>query len=194
MTTCFSDCQPGEFLDYGLFIPGSEFRPLPFSESSSENGDGYSDDALSGEAAAEAAVEAIVKKSELEEKFDVVSGGEKYISFGDATALARELGFAPSLADMERVRQKNGDNIDMDLFKGLLKEYAHSEDTRDHLISVFRHYDSNGSGQLSKKQIRNLLSSFGEPLTEKEIDDLFSKLGVSSDPVNYEEVITRMLK
>lgn len=181
-------------LDYSLFIPADAYRPLPV-EDSDDDYDDYdrAEDEARAQAEREAAMEALMQKDELEEKFKEHSGGADTMGSGKVADMARGLGFAPSQEDIASLKEKHGDNVSFKDAKEFFVNITHPEDTRDHLMEFFRHYDSQKTGKLSRKQIRNLLTHFGEEMSDKEIDAAFNKCGLNSDPVDYAQFVEQLL-
>ncbi|KAJ1870247.1 hypothetical protein LPJ55_004805 [Coemansia sp. RSA 990] len=58
----------------------------------------------------------------------------------------------------------------------------------DDLAMSFKMFDKNGDGSISKDELREVMASLGENLSEKEIDDMLAEADVNNDNViSFEE-------
>eukprot|EP01057_Protomagalhaensia_wolfi_P001022 Protomagalhaensia_wolfi_Nauph_80__1021@NODE_1591_length_1453_cov_1942_631542_g138_i2_p1_GENE_NODE_1591_length_1453_cov_1942_631542_g138_i2NODE_1591_length_1453_cov_1942_631542_g138_i2_p1_ORF_typecomplete_len208_score46_18EFhand_7/PF13499_6/1_1EFhand_7/PF13499_6/7_8e10EFhand_11/PF08976_11/4_7e02EFhand_11/PF08976_11/2_5e08EFhand_8/PF13833_6/4_8EFhand_8/PF13833_6/0_00094EFhand_6/PF13405_6/4e03EFhand_6/PF13405_6/0_00033EFhand_6/PF13405_6/2_6e03EFhand_9/PF14658_6/6_8e03EFhand_9/PF14658_6/0_0075EFhand len=193
------ECVPeSEFFEYGLWMPADKYRPdsddEPESGSDDESGtsvgepSGPSKEAQERERAIQEAA-----KSKLNQEFEKVSGGKTQVSAAEAGDVARRLGLAPSQEEIRMLREAKGDSLTQQDVQEWFKTISHAEDDVDHLIVFFQYYDINKSGKLSRTQIKNLLRSYGEPLTDQEIDAILSELGMTGEQIDYAEFVRQLL-
>ncbi|CDI80991.1 myosin light chain TgMLC1, putative [Eimeria acervulina] len=185
--------RPGEVLEpydeelnYFMWIPGFEWKPKPVAEE-----DAYETESSEGEADEdmEEALKEMVENDEMKEKYNERASGGK-VSTTDAAVLARQLGLAPSYADVEKFEQENGSQLDYSTFQQFAAQSTHPEDNIEDLVGAFAHFDPNGTGTLSVQQMRNILMTFGEPLTKEEMSVVESKF-FTGPTVDYREFCTR---
>ncbi|CDJ58297.1 myosin light chain TgMLC1, putative [Eimeria maxima] len=187
--------RPGEVLEpydeelnYFMWIPGFEWKPKRVVEE-----DAYDTEGSEGEADEdmEEALKEMVENDEMKQKYNERASGGK-VSTTDAAVLARQLGLAPSYADVEKFEQENGSQLDYSTFQQFAAQSTHPEDNIEDLVGAFAHFDPNGSGSLTVQQMRNILMTFGEPLTKEEMGVVESKF-FSGTTVDYREFCTRVL-
>lgn len=66
--------------------------------------------------------------------------------------------------------------------------------TTDDLRAAFRVFDKDGSGTLSATELRGVLTSMGEKMTDEEVDEMLAEADVDGDGrINYAEFATRLL-
>ncbi|KAL8435443.1 hypothetical protein ACSSS7_002514 [Eimeria intestinalis] len=196
-----------EELNYYMWIPGFEWKPKPTPE------DAYESEASGSEGEAdedmEEAMQEMVESDEMKQKYNEKATGGK-VSSSDAAILARQLGLAPSYADVEKCEQQNGRQLDYSTFQEFAAQSTHPEDNVEDLVGAFAYFDSDAAacrrcictslasalskspahcqhllfvvcleqseGMLSVQQMRNILTTFGEPLTAEEMNIVESVL------------------
>lgn len=62
-------------------------------------------------------------------------------------------------------------------------------DTADDFIEGLRHFDKDGNGYISSAELRHLLSTLGEKLTDDEVEQLLQGQEDSQGNVNYEDFV-----
>ncbi|XP_026191868.1 uncharacterized protein LOC113147015 [Cyclospora cayetanensis] len=111
------------------------------------------------------------------------SGGSRTMTLEQGISLARLWGFSPSqaqaaalqrqLKDQRKVLQPEDLLVSYEDLLQMLSTIPYTEDNKDELALLFRHFDPQDSGQLPAKVIRHLLLTFGEPLEGSEVDAFF---------------------
>lgn len=81
-----------------------------------------------------------------------------------------EQGYSPSQREARLLQRKTEDKVTLELFLSFLQHFDHSSDTAESLASFFESFDVANKGTLTRKQMRNILTTFGERLTEAEAD------------------------
>lgn len=95
----------------------------------------------------EEALQEMVENDEMKQKYnDKASGGK--VSTSDAAVLARQLGLAPSYADVEKCEEENGKQLDYSTFQQFAAQSTHPEDNVEDLVGVFAYFDPNVSSDL----------------------------------------------
>lgn len=179
-----------EELNYFMWIPGFEWKPKPVAEEGYESereseSEGEADEDM------EEALREMVENDEMQQKFkDKASGGK--VSTSDAAVLARQLGLAPSYADVEKCEEQNGNQLDYNTFQQFASQSTHPEDNIEDLVSAFAYFDPNNEGTLTVQQMRNILTTFGEPLTTEEMNIVETEF-FKSNNVDYRAFCTSVL-
>ncbi|KAH6659617.1 hypothetical protein BKA67DRAFT_652842 [Truncatella angustata] len=127
--------------------------------------------------------------------FDKDSTGD--ITAEELGAVMKSLGLNPSeqeLRDMvdEVDVDKNG-SIDFDEFLKMMSMKVESTDVEKELKEAFKVFDRDNSGTISAEELRRVLSSLGENLTDAEIDEMLRSADTNGDGnIDYEEFASIM--
>lgn len=88
----------------------------------------------------------------------------------------------------------NTGNVD---FPGMLTVISRKLAVRDseaEILEAFRVFDQDGNGFITEAQLREVLTSLGEKLSDEEIDTMHREVDVERDSViPYEQFVKRML-
>ena len=82
----------------------------------------------------------------------------------------QSLGFNPTKADVKRLMEaadSNGDGMieyDSDEFIALLEELE--DEPYDQVMEAFKYLDKDGDGLISSEELKSLVTSHGEPMSE----------------------------
>lgn len=68
-----------------------------------------------------------------------------------------------------------------------------SNDTADDFIEGLRHFDKDASGFISSAELRHLLTTLGEKLSDEEVEQLMNNQEDSQGNVNYEEFVRMVM-
>lgn len=68
-----------------------------------------------------------------------------------------------------------------------------SEDTADDFTEGLRHFDKDASGFISSAELRHLLTTLGEKLSDDEVEQLMNNQEDSQGNVNYEEFVRMVM-
>lgn len=64
---------------------------------------------------------------------------------------------------------------------------------QDDFVDSLKVFDSDGSGTISAGELRHVLTSIGEKLSDDEVDALFQSIDFAQGQVNYEDFIKTIL-
>jgi len=98
--------------------------------------------------------------------------------------LLRAVNKCPTNAEIEAVKNANGIGGDFtfEQFKAAAgTSFDDANVTEEIIRESFRVFDKNGDNTLSATEIRHVMSTLGEPLSEEEIEALMSELSVNAD-------------
>ena len=66
-------------------------------------------------------------------------------------------------------------------------------DTVEDFIEGMRHFDKDGNGFISSAELRHMLTSLGEKMSEEDVENLIHGQEDSSGNVNYEQFVRMVL-
>lgn len=105
----------------------------------------------------------------------------------------RALGQNPTESDVKKCTHqlKPDERISFEVFLPIYHAIskARSGDTADDFIEGLRHFDKDASGFISTAELRHLLTTLGEKLTDDEVEQLLVNQEDSQGNVNYEEFV-----
>jgi len=141
------------------------------------------------------------KVAELKEAFmlfDYSKSGR--ISTRDIGPVVRSIGLKPSEAEVQEIMadvQQMGGEVDLSTLVQLIGQKVTNppSESPESLREMFRMYDKDGRGVISVKEMRHLLTSVGEKLSDEEADELLKMTGcVKGDNVEYDKFIQIVLR
>ncbi|CDI78304.1 Myosin light chain TgMLC1, related [Eimeria acervulina] len=131
-----------------------------------------------------------ISSKQLIAAFKDVSGGGGLILTTKAGDLARRLGLAPSLGEIEELKAVAGEYCDISTFATFCKGVAHCNDSPKLLAELFGCYDPSCTGKVPLRVVRNILQNCGEVLTNDEVNAV---LEASTEEVDYKAFCERLL-
>ncbi|KAL3417991.1 calmodulin [Phlyctema vagabunda] len=126
------------------------------------------------------------------ELFD--TNGDGTISVKELSSVMKSLGQNPSDAEIEDMinevdHDRNG-TIDFEEFVKMMTAPTKDVDFEAEMKSAFKVFDHDGSGTISSQEIRRVMTSFGENLTEEELDSMLKEVDKNGDgSIDYEEFV-----
>ena len=79
----------------------------------------------------------------------------------------------------------------MDEINTILPEHiALSNQQTEEAVILFRHYDIDGNGNVTKEELKKIMGSFEQPLSEADIDSYFTRFDLNnSDGIDFHEFL-----
>jgi len=88
---------------------------------------------------------------------------------------------------------KNGE-VDFEEFITLMNRRSKEIDIEEEVLNAFKIFDKEGNGLISITELRHIMMTLGDQLSEEEIDDMLKEADNDGDGyINYEEFIKNML-
>lgn len=135
------------------------------------------------------------KQSECKEIFDLFDkNGDQTISSSELENLLRALGAKPTKDEIDgMIKEVDNDGsgkIDYNEFLVFYSRKMNEPETEEDLIEAFRIFDRDGNGQITREELRHVMTTLGEKLTEEEADEMIRQADINQDgKINIEEFI-----
>ncbi|KAL8443348.1 hypothetical protein Emed_006872 [Eimeria media] len=130
-------------------------------------------------ASTDAEEEKVETKTALQLDFEKRAGKSQAMSSAEAADFARKLGYSPSAKDVAALPA----TVDYKSFQSFLTGALHAEDLAESFQEFFALFDTQATGDISAKQLCNILQMYGdEPLTKEEADR-FTQMIMNKDSV-----------
>eukprot|EP01137_Pigoraptor_chileana_P015474 Opistho-2@71444 len=133
--------------------------------------------------------------SEFKEAFNMIDQDhDGFISKEDLSDMLASFGRQPTEKEIDEMMNEAPGTINFTMFLTLFGEKLNGTDPEDVIRNAFGCFDQGGTGLVNVEQLRELLTTMGDRLTEDEFDDMLRGAPVDSkDNFNYVE-FTRVLK
>lgn len=99
----------------------------------------------------------------------------------------RSLGHAPTEEALrvmiDEVDADGNGNIDFAEFLTLMARRMKAKDSQTEIVEAFRVFDKDNSGKISVAELREVMTSLGEKLTEGEVEEMIKDADTNGDGV-----------
>lgn len=124
---------------------------------------------------------------------------------GDGTITAKELGVVmrslgqnpteAELQDMVNEVDKDGNGtIDFEEFLDMMSRNSMDENAEEEMRQAFLVFDKDGSGQISMSELKQVMRSLGEYLTDQEVEEMIREADGDGDgEIDFQEFKRMML-
>ncbi|XP_013379939.1 myosin-2 essential light chain [Lingula anatina] len=135
---------------------------------------------------------------DLQETFNLFDNrGDGKIYAGEIGNVLRAMGQNPTEADVKKcVFQEDPDQrVSFEQFIPILQTVMKNQDTTtaEDFIEGFKVFDKDQNGFIGSAELRHLLSSLGEKLSDEEVEQLLQNMEDSQGNVNYEEFVKMVM-
>eukprot|EP00890_Picochlorum_soloecismus_P005479 jgi/Picsp_1/5932/NSC_03289-R1_calmodulin len=129
---------------------------------------------------------------------DDVTADTGTITTKELGVVMRSLGQTPTEAELkemiEEVDTNKDGTIDFKEFLGLMSRKTKDKDSQEELREAFKVFDKDGNGYISAAELRHVMTSLGEKLSDEEVDAMMKEADADGDgQVDYEEFVKMMV-
>ena len=112
--------------------------------------------------------------------------------------IMQKLGKYPTEEQLQRlianVAKNDSKKISFDDFVDMMEQLNKENDPEVEILNSFQIFDVENSGLISNQDLFHIIRTFGETLTDKEIEEIISEADVDGDGyINYEEFVRMMI-
>ncbi len=139
------------------------------------------------------------KIAEFKEAFEIFDKDKDgFITIKELGEIMKNLGQSPTDAELQDMINEvdidgNG-NIDFKEFLGLMARKMRDTDTEEELIEAFKVFDRDSNGLISSQELKHVMTSLGEKITDEEVDEMIREADIDGDGyINYEEFVRMII-
>ena len=118
----------------------------------------------------------------------------------DEKITAEELGIVMRALGANPTKQRIGEIVkefdkegtgkfDQETFLQIMIEYGQEVDSTEDIKKAFEIFDKEKNGYISASELKHVLTTLGEKLSEQEVDDLFKEIGVEDGLINVDDFV-----
>ncbi len=139
------------------------------------------------------------KIMQCEEVFDLFDKNKDgSITTNELGDVLRALGANPSRENLQEMIDEMDEDgsgkIEFREFLNIFAKKMKEPETEDDFIEAFKIFDTDGNGLISGKELKQVMNTLGEDLTDEEADDLIRDNDMDNDGyINYHEFVRIMM-
>ena len=139
------------------------------------------------------------QRKELQDVFDQFDKDKDgKISAKELENAMQSMGQNPTVDEVQEMMREvdlNQDGkIDFDEFMYLMTKSSPDTQTEDEVINAFRVFDKEGNGLIASSELKHIMMTIGDKMTEEEADEMVNEADIDEDGmINYEEFMRMMM-
>jgi calmodulin len=136
---------------------------------------------------------------EFKEAFNLFDkNGDGTIPVKEIGTVMRALGLNPTEQEInDFIKEADKDNsgtIDFQEFLGIMKKKMTDSDTEEEIKEAFRIFDRDNDGVIEATELRHIMTTLGEKLTEEEAEEMIREADINGDgKIVYDEFVKIMM-
>ncbi|CAK8679675.1 calmodulin-like [Clavelina lepadiformis] len=138
--------------------------------------------------------EQIVDFKEAFSLFD--KDGDGTITTKELGTIMRSLGQNPTEAELQdtinEVDVDGNGTIDFPEFLTMMAKQMKDTDSEEGIREAFRLFDKDGNGFISAAELRDVMTNFGDTLTDEEVDEMIKAIADPDGIIRCEEFVSMM--
>ena len=95
---------------------------------------------------------------------------------------------------MNEIDVDGNHQIEFSEFLALMSRQLKSNDSEQELLEAFKVFDKNGDGLISAAELKHVLTSIGEKLTDAEVDDMLREVSDGSGEIDIQQFAALLSK
>ncbi|KAK6341192.1 hypothetical protein TWF696_008279 [Orbilia brochopaga] len=138
--------------------------------------------------------------SEFKEAFSLFDkDGDGQITTKELGTVMRSLGQNPSESELQdminEVDADNNGTIDFPEFLTMMARKMKDTDSEEEIREAFKVFDRDNNGYISAAELRHVMTSIGEKLTDQEVDEMIREADQDGDGrIDYNEFVQLMMQ
>lgn len=119
-----------------------------------------------------------------------------YITSKELGTVMRSLGQNPSQSELQDMISETNSNglIDFPEFLTLMARKMKDSDSEEEIREAFRVFDRDGNGFISTAELRHVMTSIGEKLSEDEVNEMIKEADVDgTGQIDYNDFVSTIL-
>lgn len=134
------------------------------------------------------------RKEELQEAFTMHCSPDNTIATSKLGPVIRSIGRAPTESQLRTLitefENRGKKTLTFQEVDAIVTKYEFAPESSDCLREAFRIFDKDGNGLIKTSELRYILTSLGEKLTEEEVDEMVREADITGDDqVNYNDFV-----
>ncbi|XP_073820047.1 calmodulin-like protein 4 [Musca autumnalis] len=127
---------------------------------------------------------------EFRECFYLFARSGQITTLDELTVIMRSLGLSPTIQELVGYLKKKNGKMSFADFLEIMHQHQQKENLPEEVIAAFKASDTHNTGLIPARQLRNLLQTWGEGLSVREVDNIFREANVGNNSmVRYADFV-----
>uniref|UniRef100_A0A1W7RAX8 Calglandulin n=1 Tax=Hadrurus spadix TaxID=141984 RepID=A0A1W7RAX8_9SCOR len=111
-------------------------------------------------------------------------------SLDELTIIMRSVGMSPTITELKKYFREKGGKISFADFLEIMHTHSQKENIPQEILMAFRASDKGHSGQILARDLRRILTNWGEKLSPREVDHILREANIMPNGyIKYEDFI-----
>lgn len=127
---------------------------------------------------------------EFRECFNLFARSGTITNLDELTVIMRSLGLSPTINELTMYLKKKNGRLSFADFLEVMHQHSNVEKLPDEVLAAFRAGDLDKKRTISARHLRHLLQSWGEGLSQREVDNIFREANINNNSqIRYEDFV-----